>query len=146
MKEEMFSEYEIEEKKNIQQQIENYVHAQIYNKIFSKDNLEEDNDIYKTCEKNNMIKASDINKEINYDDEKMIQIMIYFVNNMENIMRKNKGNIMKKNKGNIMRKNKNNIMKKNKVNIMKKSINIRVKKAKDLMKEMVKKINKSYFK
>ena len=86
MKEEMFSEYEIEEKKNIQQQIENYVHAQIYNKIFSKDNLEEDNDIYKTCEKNNMIKASDINKEINYDDEKMIQIMIYFVNNMENEM------------------------------------------------------------
>ena len=33
-----------------------------------------------------MIKASDINKDINYDDEKMIQIMIYFVNNMENEM------------------------------------------------------------
>ena len=86
MKEEMFSEYESEEKKIIQQQIENYIHAQIYNKIFGSEPMEEDNKIYEICEKYNKIKASDINEEVKYDDEKMIQIMVYFARNMENEM------------------------------------------------------------
>ena len=86
MKEEMFSEYESGEKKIIQQQIENYIHAQIYNKIFGSEPMENDNKIYEICEKYNGIKASDINEAIKYDDEKMVQIMVHFVKNMEKEM------------------------------------------------------------
>ena len=86
MKEEMFSEYAPEEKKIILQQIENYVHAQIYDKIFGNHPVEEDNKINQICEKYNWIKASDINEKIKYDDEKMVQIMVHFVKNMENEM------------------------------------------------------------
>ena len=75
-----------EKKKNIQQQIENYIHAQIYNKIFMNEASEEDNKIYEICKKYSEIKTSDINKEIKYNDDKMVQIMIYFVNNMLNEM------------------------------------------------------------
>ena len=86
MKEEMFSEYEPEEKKNIQHQIENYIHAHIYHKIFYENPSENDNKIFEICEKYNSIKPSDINDKIKYDDEKMVQIMIHFVQNMENEM------------------------------------------------------------
>ena len=86
MKEEMFSEYAPEEKKIILQQIENYVHAQIYDKIFGNHPVEEDNKINQICEKYNWIKASDINEKIKYDDEKMVQIMVHFAKNMENEM------------------------------------------------------------
>ena len=86
MKEEMFSEYAPEEKKIILQQIENYVHAQIYEKIFGNHPVEEDNKINQICEKYNWIKASDINEKIKYDDEKMVQIMVHFAKNMENEM------------------------------------------------------------
>ena len=86
MKEEMFSGYEEEEKKNIQQQIENYIHAQIYDKIFTSNPSENDNKIKTICEKHKNIKASNINVKVKYDDEKMVQIMIHFVENMENEM------------------------------------------------------------
>ena len=86
MKEEMFSEYEPDEKKNIQQQIENYIHAHIYHKIFYDSSSENDNKIFEICEKYNSIKISDINDKIKYDDEKMVQIMAHFVHNMENEM------------------------------------------------------------
>ena len=86
MKEEMFSGYEEEEKKNIQQQIENYIHAQIYNKIFTSNPSENDIKIKTICEKHKNIKASNINEKVKYDDEKMVQIMIHFVENMENEM------------------------------------------------------------
>ena len=83
---EMFNEYEPEEKKIIQQQIENYIHAQIYNKIFGSEPMEEDDKIFEICKKYNWIKVSDISGKIKYDDEKMVQIMIHFANNMENEM------------------------------------------------------------
>ena len=86
IKEEMFSEYESEEKKNIQQQIENYIHCQIYHKIFGSKPLENDKKITEICEKYNWIKASNINEKIKYDDEKMVQIMVHFAKNMENEM------------------------------------------------------------
>ena len=82
----MFSEYESEEKKNIQQQIENYIHCQIYHKIFGSKPLENDKKITEICEKYNWIKASNINEKIKYDDEKMVQIMVHFAKNMENEM------------------------------------------------------------
>ena len=86
MKEEMFSEYEPDEKKNIQQQIENYIHAHIYHKIFNDYSSDNDIKIFEICEKYNSIKISDINDKIKYDDEKMVQIMVHFVHNMENEM------------------------------------------------------------
>ena len=86
IKEEMFNEYGSEEKKIILQQIENYVHAQIYDKIFGNEPMEEDNKINETCRKYNRIKASNINENIKYDDEKMVQIMVHFAKNMENEM------------------------------------------------------------
>ena len=86
MNEEMFSEYEPEEKKNIQQQIENYVHAQIYNKIFYNNSSENDTKILENCEKYNSIKPCNMNNKIKYDDDKMVQIMVHFVHNMENEM------------------------------------------------------------
>ena len=85
-KEEMFSEYDTEEKKNIQQQIENYIHFQIYHKIFGNESSDNDKNIFEICEKYNTIKTWDIKEEIKYDDEKMVQIMCHFAQNMENEM------------------------------------------------------------
>lgn len=85
-KEEMFNEYDSQEKKNIQQQIENYIHAQIFHKIFENESLDNDNIIYEKCQKYNSIKVSDINEEIKYDDEKMAQIMAHFAENVESEM------------------------------------------------------------
>ena len=84
MKEPMFNDYNEIEKKKIQTQIENYIHAQIYNKIFN--NIEDDTDkiILKNCEKYNWVKPQNINTELKYVDDKMVQIMIYFANNMIN--------------------------------------------------------------
>jgi len=84
MEEPMFMEYEEKEKKNIQSQIENFIHAQIYNKIFNNKADDADNKIFKNCEKFNWIKPQNINSELKYVDDKMVQIMIYFVKNMIN--------------------------------------------------------------
>ena len=82
MNEAMFTDYNEDEKKNIQTQIENFIHAQIYNKIFNNIADDTDNLIFKNCEKYNWIKPQNINSDIKYFDDKMVQIMIYFVKNM----------------------------------------------------------------
>ena len=84
MNEEMFNDYNEIEKKNIQTQIENYIHAQIYNKIFNNIADDTDNRAFKNCEKYNWVRPQNINPELKYVDDKMVQIMIYFVNNMMN--------------------------------------------------------------
>ena len=84
MKEPMFMEYEEKEKKNIQSQIENFIHAQIYNKIFNNKADDTDIKIFKNCEQFNWIKPQNINSELQYVDDKMVQIMVYFVKNMIN--------------------------------------------------------------
>ena len=68
MKEPMFKEYEEDEKKNIQSQIENFIHAQIYNKIFNNKEDETDLNIYENCEKFRWIKAQDLDLELKYVD------------------------------------------------------------------------------
>ena len=82
LNEPMFTDYNEEEKKNIQTQIENYIHAQIYNKIFNNIPDDTDNKILKNCEKFNWVKPENLNKDLIYLDDKMVQIMIYFVKNM----------------------------------------------------------------
>ena len=82
LNEPMFTDYNEEEKKNIQTQIENYIHAQIYNKIFNNIPDDTDNKILKNCEKFNWVKPQNLNKDLIYLDDKMVQIMIYFVKNM----------------------------------------------------------------
>jgi len=86
MKEPMFNEYKEKEIANIQIQIENFIHAQIYNKIFNTKQDDIDKRIVKNCEKYNWIKPQNINLELKYVDDKMVQIMIYFAKNMINEM------------------------------------------------------------
>ena len=78
----MFTDYDEEEKKNIQTQIENFIHAQIYNKIFNNIADDTDNKIFKNCEKFNWVQPQNLNEDLIYSDDKMLQIMIYFVKNM----------------------------------------------------------------
>ena len=85
-KEPMFNEYKETEIKNIQIQIENFIHAQIYNKIFNTKPDATDTRIAKNCEKYNWIKPQNLSSELKYVDDKMVQIMIYFAKNMINEM------------------------------------------------------------
>ena len=85
-KEPMFIEYKETEIKNIQIQIENFIHAQIYNKIFNTKPDATDTRIAKNCEKYNWIKPQNLSSELKYVDDKMVQIMIYFAKNMINEM------------------------------------------------------------
>jgi hypothetical protein len=85
-KDPMFTEYEENEIKNIQLQIENFIHAQIYNKIFNTKPDSTDIKIAQNCEKYNWIKPQNICAELKYVDDKMVQIMIYFAKNMVNEM------------------------------------------------------------
>ena len=86
MEEEMFNEYNEEEKQNIQNQIENFIHAQIYYKIISHLPDITDIQIYNNCYKFSWIKPTDINSELKYVDDKMVQIMVYFAKNMSKEM------------------------------------------------------------
>ena len=82
VEDEMFIEYKQSEKENIQFQIENFIHAQIYNKIFTTSPDDIDNKILENCKKYIWIKPENLNPEIKYIDGKMIQIMKYFTKNM----------------------------------------------------------------
>ena len=83
---EMFNEYNEEEKQNIQNQIENFIHAQIYYKIISPLPDITDIQIYNNCYKFSWIKPTDINSELKYVDDKMVQIMVYFAKNISKEM------------------------------------------------------------
>ena len=84
IKEEMFKEYKEDEKQTIQIQIENFIHAQIYNKIMSPVPDDIDYKVYETSYKLNWIKPENISPDLLYVDDKMMQIMIYFAKNMLN--------------------------------------------------------------
>ena len=86
IKEKMFKEYKETEKQSIQIQIENFIHAQIYNKIMSPIPDDIDYKVYETSYKLNWIKPENINPDLLYVDDKMMQIMIYFAKNMMNEM------------------------------------------------------------
>ena len=80
---EIFEDYDNEEKSSIKIQIENYVHAQIYYKIFIPSPSNLDLKIYFNCNNCSSIKAKLLNPNLEYLDEKFVQLMINFVNNIE---------------------------------------------------------------
>ena len=86
IEEKMFEEYKETEKQTIQIQIENFIHAQIYNKIMSPVPDDIDYKVYETSYKLNWIKPENISPDLLYVDDKMMQIMIYFAKNMMNEM------------------------------------------------------------
>ena len=80
----MFIEYNDEEKKQIKLQIENYVHAQIYYKIFNNIASYIDRKIYVTCSNYNWIQLTLIDKKFENLDEKTVKLMVNFVDSIEN--------------------------------------------------------------
>ena len=83
-KEPIFSEYNDEEKKNIKKRIENFIHEQLYTKIYCKTAIVADNSLYKKIVELNWIEPYMFNKNLKYDDKEMNELMITFINNMTN--------------------------------------------------------------
>ena len=83
-KEEIFSEYNEEEKKNIKKKIENFIHEQIYDKIYYKTTVQADNNIYKKIIELSWVKPYMLDESLKYVDENMIQLMVNFISNMNN--------------------------------------------------------------
>jgi hypothetical protein len=85
-KEALFNEYNEEEKKNIKKQIENFIHVQLYDKIYPKFPVEADVNIYQTMKRLDWIKPEMLDKSLKYLDEKMIDLMKSFIKNMHEEM------------------------------------------------------------
>ena len=81
-KDKIFSSYNEEERKNIQLQIENFIHFQLYNKIFCSKRDEIDNIIFNNCCNYNWLIPKFMDSKLDYQDNKMAQITAYFVHNM----------------------------------------------------------------
>ena len=81
-KEPTFTEYNIEEKKIIKNQIENFIHVQLYDKIYCKRPTEGDLDILKRMENLSRIKPYMLHESLRQLDEKMVQLMIGLINNI----------------------------------------------------------------
>ena len=81
-KEPAFTEYNIEEKKIIKNQIENFIHVQLYDKIYCKRPTEGDRDILKRMENLSSIKPYMLHESLRQLDEKMVQLMIGLINNI----------------------------------------------------------------
>jgi hypothetical protein len=83
-KDELFSEYNDEEKQNIKKRIENFIHEQLYSKIYCKTAIHGDNNLYKKIIELNWIEPYMFNKHLKYVDKEMNELMIAFINNMNN--------------------------------------------------------------
>lgn len=83
-KEAIFSEYNDEQKKNIKKKIENFIHEQIYDKIYYKTTVQADKAIFKKIIEISWIKPYMLDESLRFVDEKMIQLMVNFINNMNN--------------------------------------------------------------
>ena len=81
-KEPTFTEDNIEEKKIIKNQIENFIHVQLYDKIYCKRPTEGDLDILKRMENLSRIKPYMLHESLRQLDEKMVQLMIGLINNI----------------------------------------------------------------
>ena len=77
-----FLDYDVENKAKIKLQIENFIHIKLYNKIFSKNPMKTDNDIASTLNKLSSIKPYSLDKNLRELDEKMVQLMIGIINNI----------------------------------------------------------------
>ena len=81
-KEPVFNEYTGEEKKKIKTQIENFIHVQLFSKIYKKTALQADNNILQTIVKLSWVKPYMLDEGLKYLDEKMINLMENFISNM----------------------------------------------------------------
>jgi hypothetical protein len=81
-KEPVFNEYTGEEKKKIKTQIENFIHVQLFTKIYKKTALQADNNILQTIVKLSWVKPYMLDEGLKYLDEKMINLMENFISNM----------------------------------------------------------------
>jgi hypothetical protein len=79
-----FKEYkEEEEKTKIRIQIEDFIHAQLYDKIYSGMAVVDDIKIFKKCFTLKWVKPTMLNDKLTYLDEKMTQMMRSFIRNID---------------------------------------------------------------
>ena len=79
-----FKEYkEEEEKTKIRIQIEDFIHAQIYDKIYSGMAVVDDIKIFRKCFTLKWVKPTMLNDKLTYLDEKMTQMMRSFIRNID---------------------------------------------------------------
>ena len=71
------------EKTTIQIQIEDFIHAQLYDKIYSGMAITNDINIFRQCFTLKWIKPIMLNEKLTYLDEKMIQMMRSFIRNID---------------------------------------------------------------
>ena len=71
------------EKTRIKIQIEDFIHAQIYDKIYSGMAVINDINIFRKCFTLKWIKPTMLNEKLTYLDEKMIQMMRSFIRNID---------------------------------------------------------------
>ena len=71
------------EKTRIKIQIEDFIHAQIYDKIYSGMAIINDINIFRKCFTLKWIKPTMLNEKLTYLDEKMIQMMRSFIRNID---------------------------------------------------------------
>ena len=81
-KESAFTEYNIEEKNIIKNQIENFIHVQLYDKIYCKRPTEGDCDVLKRMKTLSWIKPYMLHESLRQLDEKMVKLMIGLINNI----------------------------------------------------------------
>ena len=83
-KEDIFKEYkELNEQNRIEIQIEDFIHTQLYDKIFSGMPVFSDMKIYQKCFTLKWVKPTMINEELTYLDEEMTQMMKIIIKNIE---------------------------------------------------------------
>ena len=83
-KEPVFLEYSLEEKKNIKKQIENFIHVQLYEKIFCNMPIKADNNIFENSIRLSWVKPYMLDQSLKQLDDKMVNLMISFINNINN--------------------------------------------------------------
>ena len=71
------------EKTTIKIKIEDFIHAQLYDKIYSGMAIKNDIDIFRKCFTLKWIKPIMLNEKLTYLDEKMIQMMRSFIRNID---------------------------------------------------------------
>ena len=81
-KESTFIEYSVDERKNIKKQIENFIYVQLYDKIYCKTPIKADSNILYTMVRLSWIKPYMLDESLRHLDEKMVQLMMSFISNI----------------------------------------------------------------
>ena len=85
-KEDLFKEYQEEsEQTEIRIQIEDFIHSQLYNKLYSGMPVPQDIIIFKKCFTLKWVKPTMLNEKLTYLDEKMTQMMINIIRNIDEV-------------------------------------------------------------